>query len=190
MTVKPFRTIKPEIRVVGVDDGKHVFRVKSQVPVVGVVYKGGCWFEGLMSTKVWVDGFDVTENVAKMITASPHYRQLRVIMLNGLTFAGFNVMDIKALHEATELPVIALTKEKPDLDSIRSALSNLDQAEERFSILLNAGEIIPIQKNDKKIFMQTAGLYCEDAQKIVALTSTRSSIPEPLRVAHLIASGI
>jgi endonuclease V-like protein UPF0215 family len=37
--------------------------------------------------------------------------------------------------------------------------------------------------------MQTAGLYCDDAQKIVALTSTRSSIPEPLRVAHLIASG-
>ena len=29
-----------------------------------------------------------------MIVASPHYKQLRVIMLNGLTFAGFNVLDI------------------------------------------------------------------------------------------------
>jgi len=37
--------------------------------------------------------------------------------------------------------------------------------------------------------MQTVGIISEDAQKIVALTSTRSSIPEPLRVAHLIASG-
>ena len=69
------------------------------------------------------------------------------------------------------------------------ALSNLDHAEERYNTLLKAGEIVPVQNNRTKIFMQTAGLYCDDAQKIVALTSTRSSIPEPLRVAHLIASG-
>ncbi|MGD6809939.1 MAG: DUF99 family protein [Candidatus Bathyarchaeia archaeon] len=190
MPVKRFRTIKPEIRVLGIDDGKHVFRSKNQVPIVGVVYKGGYWFEGLMSTNVWVDGFDVTQKVANMIQVSPHYRQLRVIMLNGLTFAGFNVLDIEELYRETKLPVIVITQEKPDLDSIRSALSNLDKAEERFSMLLKAGEIVSLQNNGKKIFMQTAGLYCEDAQKIVALTSTRSSIPEPLRVAHLIASGI
>ncbi len=190
MAVKRFRTIKPEIRVVGVDDGKHLFRSKTQVPVVGVVYKGGLWFEGLMATKVWVDGFDVTENVAKMIQASTHYRQLRVIMLNGLTFAGFNVIDIDELNKATDLPVIAITKDKPNMDSICSALSNLDHSEVRFETLLKAGEIFALQNNGKKIFMQTAGLYCEDAQKIIALTSTRSSIPEPLRVAHLVASGI
>ncbi len=189
MSIKRFRIIKPEIRVVGIDDGKHVFRSKTQVPVVGVVYKGGLWFEGVMSTKVWVDGFDVTEKVAQMILGSPHYKQLRVILLNGLTYAGFNVMDIGELNKETKLPVIALTKDEPNLESIRSALSNLDHAEERYSTLLRAGPIIPLHNNGKKIFMRTAGLYCEDAQKIVALTSTRSSIPEPLRVAHLIASG-
>jgi endonuclease V-like protein UPF0215 family len=38
--------------------------------------------------------------------------------------------------------------------------------------------------------METAGISLPDAKKIVELTSTRSSFPEPLRVAHLIASGI
>ena len=122
MSVKHFRVIKPEIRVVGVDDGKHVFRSKTQVPVVGVVYKGGLWFEGVMSTMVWVDGFDVTEKVAEMILASPHYKQLRVIMLNGLTFAGFNVLDIVELNKVTKVPVIALTKDEPNLESIRCSL--------------------------------------------------------------------
>ncbi len=190
MSLKHFRTIKPEIRVVGVDDGKHVFRSKTQVPIVGVVYKGGYWFEGVMSNKIWVDGFDVTEKVAEMVQASPHFRQLRAIMLNGVTFAGFNVIDIIELNKVTKLPVITISKDKPDLESIRSALSNLDHEEERYSTLLKAGEIVPIQNKGKKIFIQTAGLYCEDAQKIIALTSTRSSIPEPLRVAHLVASGI
>lgn len=190
MPVKQFRIIKPEIRVVGIDDGKHVFRSKTQVPIVGVVYKGGYWFEGFMSTKVWVDGYDATKNMAEMVMASPHYKQIRAVMLNGLTYAGFNIVDIKALNEATSLPVITLTEQKPDMQSIRSALSNLDHAEERYSLLLKAGEPVCVQNKGKKIFMQTAGLFSEDAQKIVALTSTRSSIPEPLRVAHLIASGI
>jgi endonuclease V-like protein UPF0215 family len=141
-----------------------------------------------MSTWIWVDGFDVTEKVAEMIVSSPHYRQLRVILLNGLTYAGFNVMDIVELNRLTKLPVIALTEKKPNMENIHSALNNLSQPEERYSLLLRA-DFVPIQVNGKKIFMQTIGLYCEDAQKIVALTATRSSIPEPLRVAHLIASG-
>jgi hypothetical protein len=38
--------------------------------------------------------------------------------------------------------------------------------------------------------MEIAGICEEDARKIVQLTSTRSNVPEALRVAHLIASGI
>jgi endonuclease V-like protein UPF0215 family len=110
-------------------------------------------------------------------------------MLSGVTYAGFNIIDIVALNETTKLPVIAITREKPNLDRIHLALGNLERSEERFNTLLRAGEIVNVKINVNKIFMQTAGILCEDAQKIVALTSTRSSIPEPLRVAHLIASG-
>jgi endonuclease V-like protein UPF0215 family len=189
LAIKRFRVIKPEIRVLGIDDGKHVFRSKTRVPIVGIVFRGGLWLDGVMSTTVLVDGFDATEAVSQMITSSPHYRQLRVIMLSGVTYAGFNIIDIVALNETTKLPVIAITREKPNLDKIRSALGNLERSEERFNTLLRAGEIVNVKINVNKIFMQTAGILCEDAQKIVALTSTRSSIPEPLRVAHLIASG-
>ena len=38
--------------------------------------------------------------------------------------------------------------------------------------------------------MQTSGISKEDAQKIVTLSTTRSAIPEPIRVAHIIAAGI
>ncbi|MDH5460232.1 MAG: DUF99 family protein [Candidatus Bathyarchaeota archaeon] len=40
------------------------------------------------------------------------------------------------------------------------------------------------------MYMQISGILEEDARKILQLTSTRSNIPEALRVAHLIASGI
>ena len=38
--------------------------------------------------------------------------------------------------------------------------------------------------------MQIAGITRKDAKKIVLLSSTRSNLPEPLRVAHLVASGL
>jgi endonuclease V-like protein UPF0215 family len=189
---KSFRVIKPEIRVLGVDDGVFAPRTEGLVPVVGVVFRGGYWLDGVMHTKIAVDGFDATDKIGSMIIDSRHYKQLRVIMLNGITFAGFNVVDIKALSATTRLPIIAVTREKPDLVKIREALKNLPKSEERWNVVLNAGEIFPLPaRNEKeKIYMQTAGLSVDDAQKIVLLTSTRSNIPEALRVAHLVASGI
>ena len=192
MNSKSFRVIKPEIRVLGVDDGAFIPHVKGQVPVIGVVFRGGYWLDGVMHTKIAVDGFDATDRISSMITGSSHYKQLRVIMLNGITFAGFNVVDVKALNAATNLPVITVTREKPDLAEIHKALQNLPNSEERWEAILNAGEPLEVSTRNKKaiVYMQTAGVSKEDAQKLLRLTSTRSNVPEALRVAHLIASGI
>ena len=192
LNCRKFRVIKPEIRVLGVDDGVFTPHEKGLVPIVGVVFRGGYWLDGVMHTKVEVDGFDATEKITTMIINSPHYKQLRVIMLDGVTFAGFNVVDIKKLSLETKLPVIAVTREKPNLTEIREALKNLKGSERRWKAMLNAGRIFEVfTKNKKeKVYMQISGILEEDAEKILKLTSTRSSIPEALRVAHLIASGI
>jgi len=189
---RKFPTIKPEIRVLGVDDGVFTPHVESWVLVVGVVFRGGYWLDGVMHTKIMVDGFDATEKISKMVTESPHCKQLRVIMLNGITFAGFNVVDIKTLNAATNLPVIAVTREKPDLQDIRAALKHLPKSEERWQAVLNAGAVseLSTRREDEKIYLHAAGISNADAAKIVRLTSTRSNIPEALRVAHHVASGI
>jgi hypothetical protein len=184
--------IKPEIRVLGIDDGIFTPHMKGLVPVVGVVFRGGYWLDGVMHTKVEVDGFDATRKIVSMIINSPHYKQLRVIMLNGITFAGFNVVNVKKLNMKTKLPVIAVTREKPNFAEIREALKNLPKSTERWKAIFNAGEIfeVPARNEAEKVYMQISGVLEEDARKILQLTSTRSNIPEALRVAHLIASGI
>jgi len=187
-----FRSIKPEIRVLGVDDGVFIPHSKGLVDVVGIVFRGGYWLDGVMRTEVEVDGLDATEKIASMVIESPHYKQLRIIMLSGITFAGFNVVDIKELYSKTGLPVIALTRDLPKMEEIRQALENLPEKERRWKAILNAGEIFEVQtrEGEEPIYMQIAGIEREDAEKIVKITSTRSNIPEPLRVAHIIASGL
>ena len=187
---KNFRTIKPEIRVLGIDDGKFIPQTKGSVLIVGVVFRGGCSIDGVMHTRIKIDGLDSTEKLALMINNSPHYNQLSLVMLNGITFGGFNVVDLKKLHLATKLPILALTHDKPDLNGIHEALKNLPKAEERWSMILEAGKIYAIINKGTTIYVETAGISFDDSEKIIALTSTRSSLPEPLRVAHLIASGV
>ena len=187
---KAFRTIKPEIRVLGIDDGKFTPHTKGSVIVVGVVFRGGYSVDGVMHTTIAIDGLDATEQFASMINGSPHRKQLRLIMLNGVTFAGFNMVDIEKLNAATKLPVLVLTHKKPDLDTIHEALKNLPDSEERWRIILAAGEIHQVAHRGTKIYLELAGISLSEAQKIIKLTSIRSCLPEPLRVAHLIASGI
>ncbi len=185
-----FRVIKQEIRVLGVDDGKFIPRTKGEVLLVGVVFRGGISIEGVMHTKISIDGLDATEKLSEMISESPHWRQLRLVMLSGVTFAGFNLVDIQKLHAATGLPVIALTQDKPDLAAIHDALTHLADSEERWQIMQAAGEIFEVINRGAKLYVELAGMTLDEARKVLALTSTRSSLPEPLRVAHLVASGV
>jgi len=186
-----FRSVKAEIRVVGVDDGVFVPHTHGKCDVIGVVFRGGYWLDGVMRTQVEIDGMDATEKIAEMITSSPHYGQLRIIMLDGVTFAGFNVVDTSKLFEMTKLPVIAVTREKPDFDDIRKALENLPFAEKRWNAIKNADKIIKVfTKGEKAVFMQVTGIEESTAKRIVKSTATRSNVPEALRVAHLIASGL
>ena len=192
LTPKRFRCIKPEIRVLGVDDGIFVPRTKGTVDVVGVVYRGGYWLDGVMRTEVAIDGMDATEKIAVMIKKSPHYKELRVVILDGITFAGFNVVDIDKLFKTVNLPVIAVTQNKPNLEKIRKALENLPEWEMRWQATESAGKIIEVQTRnaEEAVYVQIAGVSQEDAEKILKSTSTRSNIPEALRVAHIIASGL
>ncbi len=190
--VVKFRSVKPEIRVLGVDDGIFVPHTKGVVDVVGVVYRGGYWLDGVMRTEVDVDGMGATEKIASMITGSPHYDQIRVVVLNGVTFAGFNVVDIKKLFKKVGLPVIAVTRQKPDFEEIKKALENLPEREKRWEAMKNAGKIIEVRtrRAEEAVYMQIAGISKKDAEKILMRTSTRSNVPEALRVAHIIASGL
>lgn len=187
---KPFRVIKSEIRVLGIDDGKFIPHTQGTVLVVGVVFRGGCYIDGVIHTKVTIDGLDATGKLIQMINYSHHRRQLRLVMLNGVTLAGFNLVDIQKLNADTGLPIIALTHDKPDLEAIHNALKNLPDTEKRWQIILNAGKIHEVTNKGGKLYMGLAGISLYDALIILDLTSTMGSFPEPLRVAHLIASGI
>ena len=188
MTVN-FYAIKDEVRILGFDDGPFKRGDKNTL-VVGAVYRGGRWMDGVMSTRVSVDGLDSSEKLIKLV-ADRRFMDVRVVMVDGIAFGGFNIVDINRVYEETGVPVIAVTRHMPDFKKIRAALKHLPDWQKRWTLIKKAGLPKPVEtKPGKRIHIQNAGISPPDAESIVKISSTRSLLPEPLRMAHLIARGI
>ena len=195
--VKMIKKIKREIRILGFDDAAFESgSAGKSVPVVGVVYRGGDFIDGMLRTDITIDGMDSTDKLIERINSTRHKQQLKVIMFDGITLGGFNIVDIRRLHEATGLPVIVIARKMPNLQNVQKALKNFKDYKKRWRLIEKAGEPKPCTlkprtlKGGKKVYYQSVGLSDKKAEEIIALSSTRSFIPEPLRVAHLIATAI
>ncbi len=178
--------IKPEIRVLGIDDSALI---NGKVTIIGAFFRGGWQLDGVLKSEIIKDGMDATDIISGMVRNSKYYSQIRVIMLDGVTYAGFNPVDIKKIFEETNIPVIVFMRSCPDFEKMKLALENLPWKEERWEIIQRAGKIYKIA-GDNPVFIQLCGIDKESAVKIVQLTTIHSNIPEPLRVAHLIATGV
>jgi endonuclease V-like protein UPF0215 family len=177
--------MKRETRVIGIDDAPFDKRIKKDVLVVGSVFRGGSFLDGLVSTKVRVDGNNSTKKLIAMINASKFRPQLQCIFLDGIAVAGFNVIDVKRLSKETKLPLIVVIRRYPDYSKIKRAL-NIIKKPAKFKLMEKAGRVHMIGD----IYCQLVGLDLKKAREILKITCTRSHIPEPIRVAHIIASGI
>lgn len=177
--------MKKEIRVIGIDDSPFNKFKDKKILVVGVVMRGGSWVDGVLSTNVEVDGNDATRQLSKMINKCKFKPQLQCIFLNGIAVAGFNVIDVEELSKKTKLPVIIVIRRMPNIKNIKNTLIKINK-KQKIKLMEKAGEVIQIDD----IFIQFTGIALEDAGKILKIVCTRSNIPEPLRLAHIIASGI
>ena len=186
---KKFRIIKQEIRILGIDDSPFPSHTTDKVMVVGTIFRAGNWLDGVLSTYIYGDGTDATEKIAAMVKNSRNLGQLGVIMLDGITFGGFNLVNIRQIFESTGVPVIVIMRRIPNFERIEKALKRFDDWENRWAYVLEAGKVYKVD-NPEPIYMQIHGINREDAEDIVRLSTTRSAIPEPLRVAHIIAAGI
>ena len=176
----------PELRIVGIDDGPFdKSRPRANVKVVGAIYRGGQYLDGMVSTTIRRDGRNSTDKLIRMLCDSRYHPQLHYIVLDGIALGGFNVVDIHRLWQETSLPVLVVVRHEPDMVKVKRALSNLPGWKARWALIERAGNVEP----SNGVFVQRAGLDSEEAEALLALSCTRAKIPEPLRAAHIIAGA-
>lgn len=173
--------MKAGARVLGIDDSPFT-KKSNDVLVVGVVWRDGV-VEGVLSTRVRRDGMDSTEKLKRMVKDSKFHQQIRVIVTHGATLGGFNIIDLKELSRSLGVPVIAVTRRKPDMAKVEAALRNLSNWRRRAEVLRGAGK--PLKCG--RVYAQVAGMDEGEARRFLLLFN---GIPEPVRLAHLIGSGV
>ena len=181
--------MKQQIRLLGIDDSPFTFTEKYAI-VIGVIMRGGSYIECVLRRQVSVDGSDATSVCKEMIENTRHRKQLKAMMLDGIALGGFNVVDIQEVHSVTNLPVITVTRDEPNFEKIEKALKkNFENWKDRLN-LMKRGELYKVETSHNPIYIKCAGISLAEAKEIIKLSTIRGAIPEPIRVAHLIASGI
>ncbi len=177
--------MKKEIRVLGIDDVSFDKFRDKKTRVIGIIYRGGQFMDGVLCTVVAVDGSDSTSRIINMVNRCKFLPQLQCILLDGIAVAGFNVIDVVKLSSRTGLPVIVVMRDYPDIDKMIRALKKLGM-ERKIKLIEKAGLV----HKHGRIHFQAIGMDLKTARDILSVTSTHSYVPEPIRVAHLIGQGL
>ena len=181
--------MKQQIRLLGIDDSPFTFTDKYAT-IIGVVMRGGNYLECVLKSQVSIDGDDSTNICKDLIKSTRHRKQLKAMLLDGIALGGFNVVDIDDIYKSTNLPVITITRDKPDFNKIEKALKkNFIDWEKRLNII-KYGEIHKVKTSHNPIYVKCSGIDIEETKEIIKISTIRGVIPEPIRVAHLIASGV
>jgi len=177
--------LKPGLRVLGIDDGPFTFG-DATAPVAGVVMRADGYIEGVMLIRVAVDGDDATARLTELVRGSRHRAGLRALLLDGASLGGFNVVDTQALAADTGLPVITVTRHRPDRAAVEAALQkHFNDWEWRLARLAPS---FAMRNGDYTVYC-SATCTRDEAAELVRATTLRGALPEPLRMAHMVASA-
>lgn len=171
---------------IGFDDAPFPRGYRGPVKVVGAVFADRR-FDGVLLGKVEKDGSDAAEVLAALIAGSRFHEHIHLVLLQGVALGGFNVVDAFTLSEGVERPVLIVARRRPDLDAIQRALhGGIPGGRDKWRIIERLGAM----EACGGIYVQRVGLTLEQAGTVVDRLALHSQIPEPLRVAHLIAGAI
>jgi uncharacterized protein len=176
----------PRPHVLGVDDAPFTKGRDREVPIVGVLMEGADLVEGVAIGSFPVDGDDPAGYLAGWIRGLRAYRSIQAVLVGGVTIAGLGLIDLETLAGSLRRPVLAVTRRDPSDSELRLALRAAGLAG-RLSVLDRSPPALPAAPG---LYVAAAGLTPGEAAAVVRRTLGKSRLPEPLRVAHLVAAAL
>ncbi len=173
------------LRAIGFDDAPFTRGRRVDVGVAGVVC-AGTRFEGLVWGRLRQDGWNATDALWRLLAGGKFLPQLHLVLLDGLTFGGLNVVDLPALAARLGRPCVAVMRRPPDLAAVERAIRKLPRPARRLALLAAAG---PVHRRGPFTF-QLSGADSDEVGRALARLTDRGAVPEPLRLAHLVGAAV
>lgn len=183
--------IKPASRCIGIDDGPFPPRTDDQIryaPLLAVWLKGPRLHQ-LRTASITVDGLDATKKAELLLKGSVNVP----VLLSGVTFGGFNLINPLKIQRLCKAPLIIVTGSRPDDKAVKRALyRHFPDWKKRWNLIRSLG---PLHKtrtlpSESPVFFEQFGCSKREAALILKSYAFVSRIPEPLRVAGILAKGL
>jgi uncharacterized protein len=176
---------KKGIRVLGLAESFNQKDLSSNWS--GIVMRRDLVVDGVSFGSSTIEGNDATDNIVSMWKKLDR-NDIGCIFLDGLVVSMYNIIDGRSLCEITGLPVVAITfRDSKGLErSIRYHFCT--QSTDRIRRYNMLGDREPVLlKTGKKIFIRYWGSSYEIVTTLLNSFTLQGSIPEPIRLAKLIA---
>lgn len=155
--------------------------------VAGAVVRVDRVFDGVTFGHITVGGTDSTAGIIDL------WRRLdrpdvQYIFVAGIAPAWYNIVDLPAVADAADRPVISVSFEESD--GLAPALRNAFDGSalvQRLTRYERQPSRRPISVNDERLFVRAVGLTTSESTRIVRAFTPEGGTPEPLRVAHTAA---
>jgi len=186
-------SVRKALRTVGVDDGGFQSQW-SQIrrhgkAILAAVLLNEYWIDDIHVGEITVDGLDATEILVNLL----NHWTFDAVFLSGVSFAGFNLIDADTIYKKFRRPVIVVSGDKPDNMAVKKALqTHFTDWEARWRIIRKLGRIYsaaPVVA-EPPLYFEAVGLSARSAKLMIRALAVSSRLPEPIRVARLIARGL
>jgi len=181
-----------QFRTVGVEDGgfsRTPLNRGNQKALLVCVLLAEVRIEDFRAAVVTVDGLDASEKLVGMLRDLP----FDALMLAGVSFAGFNLVDPVLIFEEFGKPVAIVSRTRPDNLAVRSALfRHFEDWQTRWRVFEKLGPIYEVvsMPSEPPLYVEVVGADLNWATDLIRAFTVCSRVPEPIRVAKLIAHGL
>ena len=173
--------------MLGIDDGPFR-RDGVRAPIAAVLLSLPRRIEAVERSFVTVDGTDATDRILRLVRRTASVGDLRALLLDGPLVGGFNVVDLDRLTEELRLPVVTVSRHRPDLRRIREVLDRYFPRDgaERWR-LLRRHPPRPWGRGPGPLWGTVLGAGRREAARLLDRAAVDGRWPEPLRLAHMVA---
>ncbi|HKI46938.1 MAG TPA: DUF99 family protein [Balneolales bacterium] len=172
--------------VLGIDDAPFTKGKDLSAPLVAVMMEGATLVDGVAVNRMKIDDPEATQFLIDWIRELRWTPSLQAIVFGGITIAGLGLLHLPTLARELNLPVITVTRQDTHDSTLDSALIAAGLSE-RLSVLNDNPSSVEI---DTGIFASFCGITQTEAKKLIRSTLQKSTMPEPLRIAHLIGAAL
>ena len=180
---------KKGFRALGISES-FIKGVSKESILAGVVMRADMIIDGFAFAKATVGGMDATEKILEM------YKNLRrddisILLLNGCVISWYNVIDLHQIAEEIKLPLICVTyNESKGLEKYFKELFPQDWERRVEVYRKNKNRMAISLSTGHTVYVRFIGMKMEEAKGILNKFTSHGSIPEPLRVARLLARSV